>query len=67
MDSSDDILKKRAQEQIKNINESRRKDPTLMTTFRDSLKIKVLNVMEKLKERVYQLYNHHDKIIQEKL
>ena len=41
MDSSDDILKKRAQELIENINESRQKDHALMTNFRDSLKIKV--------------------------
>lgn len=41
LDSSIDILKKRAQELIENINESRQKDHALMTNFRDSLKIKV--------------------------
>lgn len=41
LDSSIEILKKRAQELIDNINESRQKDHALMTNFRDSLKIKV--------------------------
>nr|KAF6402629.1 synaptonemal complex central element protein 2 [Rousettus aegyptiacus] len=67
LDSSIEILKKRAQELIDNINESRQKDHALMTNFRDSLKIKVSDLTEKLEERMYQLYNHHNKIIQEKL
>lgn len=41
LDSSIEILKKRAQELIENINESRQKDHALMTNFRDSLKNKV--------------------------
>ncbi|KAM7241845.1 hypothetical protein CapIbe_006316 [Capra ibex] len=67
LDSSINILKKRAQELIENINESRQKDHALMTNFRDSLKIKVSDLTEKLEERMYQIYNHHNKIIQEKL
>ncbi|XP_047387992.1 synaptonemal complex central element protein 2 isoform X2 [Sciurus carolinensis] len=67
LDSSIDILKKRAQELIENINESRQKDHALMTNFRDSLKIKVTDLTEKLEERMYQVYNHHSKIIQERL
>ncbi|VFV39495.1 synaptonemal complex central [Lynx pardinus] len=67
LDSSIDILKKRAQDLIENINESRQKDHALMTNFRDSLKIKVSDLTEKLEERMYQIYNHHNKIIQEKL
>ncbi|XP_026940709.1 synaptonemal complex central element protein 2 isoform X3 [Sagmatias obliquidens] len=67
LDSSIDILKKRAQELIENINESRQKDHALMTNFRDSLRIKVSDLTEKLEERMYQIYNHHNKIIQEKL
>ncbi|XP_040096796.1 synaptonemal complex central element protein 2 isoform X2 [Oryx dammah] len=67
LDSSIDILKKRAQELIENINESRQKDHALMTNFRDSLKIKVSDLTEKLEERMYQIYNYHNKIIQEKL
>ncbi|XP_059744538.1 synaptonemal complex central element protein 2 isoform X3 [Bos taurus] len=67
LDSSIDMLKKRAQELIENINESRQKDHALMTNFRDSLKIKVSDLTEKLEERMYQIYNHHNKIIQEKL
>ncbi|XP_008046222.1 synaptonemal complex central element protein 2 [Carlito syrichta] len=67
LDSSIDILTKRAQELIENINESRQKDHELMTNFRNSLKIKVSDLIEKLEERIYQIYNHHNKIIQEKL
>ncbi|XP_057565495.1 synaptonemal complex central element protein 2 isoform X1 [Hippopotamus amphibius kiboko] len=67
LDSSIDILKKRAQELIESINESRQKDHALMTNFRDSLKIKVSDLTEKLEERMYQIYDHHNKIIQEKL
>ncbi|XP_057396505.1 synaptonemal complex central element protein 2 isoform X3 [Balaenoptera acutorostrata] len=67
LDSNIDILKKRAQELIENINESRQKDHALMTNFRDSLRIKVSDLTEKLEERMYQIYNHHNKIIQEKL
>uniref|UniRef100_A0A2K6G8N9 Synaptonemal complex central element protein 2 n=1 Tax=Propithecus coquereli TaxID=379532 RepID=A0A2K6G8N9_PROCO len=67
LDSSIDTLKKRAQELIENINESRQKDHAFMTNFRDSLKIKVSDLAEKLEERMYQMYNHHNKIIQERL
>ncbi|XP_029771740.1 synaptonemal complex central element protein 2 isoform X4 [Suricata suricatta] len=67
LDSSIDILKKRTQELIENINESRQKDHALMTNFRDNLKIRVSDLAEKLEERMYQIYNHHNKIIQEKL
>ncbi|XP_040846897.1 synaptonemal complex central element protein 2 [Ochotona curzoniae] len=67
LDSSIDVLKKRAQELIESINESRQKDHALMTNFRDSLKNKVSDLTEKLEERMYQLYDHHNRLIQEKL
>ncbi|XP_059120448.1 synaptonemal complex central element protein 2 isoform X1 [Peromyscus eremicus] len=67
LDSSIEILKKKAQELIENINESRQKDHALMTNFRDSLKMKVTDLTEKLEERMYQVYSHHSKIIQERL
>ncbi|XP_006874368.1 PREDICTED: synaptonemal complex central element protein 2 [Chrysochloris asiatica] len=67
LESTIEILKNRPQELIQNINESRQKDHSLMTNFRDSLKIKVSDLTEKLEERMYQIYNHHNKIIQEKL
>ncbi|XP_069851093.1 synaptonemal complex central element protein 2-like isoform X3 [Dipodomys merriami] len=67
LESSIEILKKRAQELIENINESRQKDLALMANFRDSLKIKVSDLTEKLEERMYQAYNQHSKIIQERL
>nr|BAK63363.1 SYCE2 protein [Pan troglodytes] len=38
-----------------------------MTNFRNSLKTKVSDLTEKLEERIYQIYNDHNKIIQEKL
>ncbi|XP_062034461.1 synaptonemal complex central element protein 2 [Lepus europaeus] len=67
LDTTIEVLKKRAQELIENINESRQKDHALMTNFRDSLKIKVSDLTEKLEERMYQIYDHHNKVIQEKL
>ncbi|XP_010611678.1 synaptonemal complex central element protein 2 isoform X1 [Fukomys damarensis] len=62
-----DILKKRAQDLIENINENRQKDHALMTNFRDSLKVKVSNLTEKLEDRIYQVYSYDSKIIQERL
>ncbi|KAM6149045.1 synaptonemal complex central element protein 2 [Erethizon dorsatum] len=67
LDSSINILKKRAQDLIENINENRQKDHALMTNFRDSLKIKVSDLTEKLEDRMYQVYSQHSKIIQERL
>ncbi|XP_006900892.1 PREDICTED: synaptonemal complex central element protein 2 [Elephantulus edwardii] len=67
LDSTIELLKKKAQDIIQNINESRQKDHELMSNFRDSLKIKVSDLAEKLEERMYQIYNYHNKIIQEKL
>ncbi|XP_027632575.1 synaptonemal complex central element protein 2 [Tupaia chinensis] len=65
LESSIEVLKKRAQELIENINESRQKDHALMTNFRDSLKIKVSDLTEKLEERMYQIYDHHHKDLHE--
>ncbi|XP_023575956.1 synaptonemal complex central element protein 2 isoform X2 [Octodon degus] len=67
LDSSINILKKRAQDLIENINENRQKDHALMTNFRDSLKIKVSDMTEKLEDRMYQVYSQHSKIIQERM
>ncbi|XP_007952623.1 synaptonemal complex central element protein 2 [Orycteropus afer afer] len=67
LDSSIEILKKRAQELIQNINESRQKDQAFMANFKDSLKVKVSDLTEKLEDRMYQIYSHHSKIIQEKV
>ncbi|XP_075832839.1 synaptonemal complex central element protein 2 isoform X1 [Microtus pennsylvanicus] len=67
LESSIEILKKKAQELIENINESRQKDHALMTNFRDNLKMKVSDLTEKLEERMYQVYSNHSKIIQERL
>ncbi|XP_044540995.1 synaptonemal complex central element protein 2 [Gracilinanus agilis] len=67
LDASIETLQKRAQQLIDSINESRQKDHTLMSNFRDSLKMKVSDLVEKLEERMYQIYDHHNKLIQEKL
>nr|XP_013006440.1 synaptonemal complex central element protein 2 [Cavia porcellus] len=67
LDSSIDILKKRAQDLIENINENRQKDHALMTNFRDSLKMKVSDLTEKLEDRMYQAYSQHSKVIQDRL
>uniref|UniRef100_A0A7N4PTU3 Synaptonemal complex central element protein 2 n=2 Tax=Sarcophilus harrisii TaxID=9305 RepID=A0A7N4PTU3_SARHA len=67
LDASIETLQKRAQQLIDSINESRQKDHTLMSNFRDSLKMKVSDLVEKLEERMYQIYDHHNKLIQDKL
>ncbi|XP_074059623.1 synaptonemal complex central element protein 2 [Macrotis lagotis] len=67
LDASIETLQKRVQQLIDSINESRQKDHTLMSNFRDSLKLKVSDFVEKLEERMYQLYDNHNKLIQEKL
>lgn len=38
-----------------------------MTNSRGSLKMKVLDLTEKLEERLYQMYSHHNKTIQGRL
>ncbi|XP_036735350.1 synaptonemal complex central element protein 2 isoform X4 [Manis pentadactyla] len=67
LDLSINTLKKRAQELIENINEGRQKDYTFMTNFKDSLKIKVSDLTEKVEERMNLTYDSHNSIIQEKL
>ncbi|XP_013367696.1 PREDICTED: synaptonemal complex central element protein 2 isoform X3 [Chinchilla lanigera] len=67
LDLSISVLNKRAQDLIENINENRQKDHVLMTNFRDSLKIKVSDMTEKLEDRMYQAYSQHSKVIQERM
>uniref|UniRef100_A0A8C5L7A5 Synaptonemal complex central element protein 2 n=1 Tax=Jaculus jaculus TaxID=51337 RepID=A0A8C5L7A5_JACJA len=67
VESSIDVLRKRAQELIENINENRQNDYAFMNSFRDNLKVKVSDLTEKLEEKMHQMYSHHSKIIQEKL
>uniref|UniRef100_A0A8D0H8Q5 Synaptonemal complex central element protein 2 n=1 Tax=Sphenodon punctatus TaxID=8508 RepID=A0A8D0H8Q5_SPHPU len=38
-----------------------------MGSFRDSLLMKVSSLTEKLEERIFSIYDHHNQLIQEKL
>ena len=66
LDSRIGILMKKAWELIDSISEHGQKDYALMTNFRDSLKMKVWDLTEKL-EKIYQMYSHDSKTIQERL
>ncbi|XP_060037815.1 synaptonemal complex central element protein 2 [Erinaceus europaeus] len=67
LEASIEHLKKKAEEMIENINVSRQKDHVLMTNFRDSLKIKVWELADKLEERMYRIYDAHNHVIQGRL
>ncbi|XP_014349496.1 synaptonemal complex central element protein 2 [Latimeria chalumnae] len=67
LDSSIEGLQKRAQQLIDEINESRKKDHTLMNNLRDRLLMKVSELIQKLEEGIYEIYDHHNKMMQDKL
>ncbi|XP_031470043.1 synaptonemal complex central element protein 2 [Phasianus colchicus] len=67
LDSSVGDLRQRAQGLIDRLNDSRKEDHTVMSSFRDSLQLKVSNLAEQLEERLFQLYSLHNELIQERL
>ncbi|XP_042750495.1 synaptonemal complex central element protein 2 [Lagopus leucura] len=67
LDSSVGDLRQRAQSLIDRLNDSRKEDHTVMSSFRDSLQLKVSNLAEQLEERLFQLYSLHNELIQERL
>uniref|UniRef100_A0A8D0B6T9 Synaptonemal complex central element protein 2 n=1 Tax=Salvator merianae TaxID=96440 RepID=A0A8D0B6T9_SALMN len=67
LDTTIENLQKRTQQVIDKINENRKKDHALMNSFRENLLMKVSNLAEKLEERVFPVYDHHNKLIQDKL
>ncbi|XP_074785995.1 synaptonemal complex central element protein 2 [Athene noctua] len=67
LDASLGGLQERAQEVINVLNSSRKEDHSLMRSFRESLLLKVSGLAEQLEERVFHLYDLHNKLIQERL
>ncbi|XP_069460272.1 synaptonemal complex central element protein 2 isoform X2 [Ambystoma mexicanum] len=67
LDSSIEGLQNRAQHLIDKINENRKKDQTLLNNFRESLTMKVSDLMQKLEEKMYEIYDHNNKLLQDKL
>ncbi|CAN0025464.1 unnamed protein product [Bubo scandiacus] len=67
LDASLGGLQERAQELINILNSSRKEDHSMMRSFRESLLLKVSGLAEQLEERVFHLYDLHNKLIQERL
>ncbi|KAM9514251.1 synaptonemal complex central element protein 2, partial [Guaruba guarouba] len=67
LDASVGDLQHRAQHLIDNVNRSRKEDHNVMSTFRDSLLLKVSGLAEQLEERLFHLYGIHNELIQERL
>ncbi|KAM6389908.1 synaptonemal complex central element protein 2 [Rhynochetos jubatus] len=60
-------LQRRAQQLIDRVNESRKEDHGVMSSFRESLLLKVSGLAEQLEERLFHLYGLHNELIQERL
>lgn len=67
LDASIEGLQNRAQQLIDKINENRKKDQSLLGNFRESLTLKVTDLAQKLEEKMYELYDHNNKLLQDKL
>ncbi|XP_053907815.1 synaptonemal complex central element protein 2 [Cuculus canorus] len=67
LDASIGALQQRAQQLINRVNDSRKDDHTVMSGFRESLLLKVSGLAEQLEERLFQRYDVHNALIQERL
>ncbi|KAM9207936.1 synaptonemal complex central element protein 2 [Leptosomus discolor] len=67
LDASVGGLQQRAQQLIDKVNDSRKEDHTVMSSFRESLLLKVSGLAEQLEERLFHLYGLHNEQIQERL
>ncbi|XP_075381924.1 synaptonemal complex central element protein 2 [Mycteria americana] len=67
LDASVGGLQQRAQQLIDRVNDSRKEDHTVMSSFRESLLLKVSGLAEQLEERLFHLYGLHNELIQERL
>ncbi|KAM8972834.1 synaptonemal complex central element protein 2 [Pelodytes ibericus] len=67
LDASVEALQSRAQSLIDKINEGRSKDQALMKNFNESLTMKVSELSQHLEDRMYHLYDHHNKLLQDRL
>nr|XP_020647361.1 synaptonemal complex central element protein 2 isoform X2 [Pogona vitticeps] len=67
LDSTVGDLEQRTQQLIDKINENRKQDHVFMNNCRESLLMKVSSLADKLEEKVFHVYDHNSKIIQDKL
>ncbi|XP_029862231.1 synaptonemal complex central element protein 2 [Aquila chrysaetos chrysaetos] len=67
LDASVGGLQQRTQQLIDRVNDSRKEDHTVMSSFRESLLLKVSGLAEQLEERLFHLYGLHNELIQERL
>ncbi|XP_040469224.1 synaptonemal complex central element protein 2 [Falco naumanni] len=67
LDASIGGLQQRAQQLIDKVNDSRKEDHTMMSSFRESLLLKVSGLAEQLEEQLFHLYGLHNELIQERL
>ncbi|XP_042649420.1 synaptonemal complex central element protein 2 [Tyto alba] len=67
LDASVGGLQQRAQQLIDRVNDSRKEDHSVMSSFRESLLLKVSGLAEQLEERLFHLYGLHNELIQERL
>ncbi|XP_062827543.1 synaptonemal complex central element protein 2 isoform X1 [Anolis carolinensis] len=67
LNSTIENMEQRTQQLIDKINENRKNDHEFMNTFRENLLMKVSSLAEKLEERVFYVYDHNSKLIQDKL
>ncbi|XP_029440880.1 synaptonemal complex central element protein 2-like isoform X2 [Rhinatrema bivittatum] len=67
LDSNLQALQNRAQELIDKVNEKRKEDQTLLSNLKESLMVKVSNFSHTLEEQMYQVYDHHNRLLQDKL
>nr|XP_033781391.1 synaptonemal complex central element protein 2 [Geotrypetes seraphini] len=67
LDSNLQCLQNRAQELIDKVNEKRKEDQTLLNNLKESLMVKVSDLSQTLEDQMYQIYDHHNKLLQDKL
>ncbi|KAM4675856.1 synaptonemal complex central element protein 2 [Discoglossus pictus] len=60
-------LQNRAQNLIDKINEGRNQDQTLIKKWNDNISMKVTELCQRLEDRMYQVYDHHNKLLQDRL
>ncbi|XP_053575372.1 synaptonemal complex central element protein 2 [Bombina bombina] len=67
LDATVEDLQSRAQNLIDKVNEGRNKDQALIKNFNESLSVKVNELCQRLEDRMYLLYDHHNKLLQDML
>ncbi|XP_053320649.1 synaptonemal complex central element protein 2 [Spea bombifrons] len=67
LEATVDALQRRAQSLIDKINEGRSKDQAIMKNFNESLAMKVNELSQCLEDKMYNVYDHHNKQLQDRL